>query len=187
MASFDEFSRDRKLGVLDESPLGTLWVPHDAAGNYMVRRFDREWPPSLLTTYLDMLEAAQQWIAKNAALAAMLRVELPWEIGDDYYAIAFYGYQLSATNIMRLPADEEADSHAAVQRLSAQFAAASSSASGERDVLIASILSRSLASPSRWTFMDDYTKETFVVVDPPATRAEGEMWLAHPAWHVNPA
>jgi hypothetical protein len=185
MPTFDEYARGRDLVLLSESPLGTLHITKTNDGT-MVRRFDRDWPASLLTTYLDMLEAAQLWIDKQPTLATLLRIERPFEIGDDYYVISHYPHYWSTKHIGTLPPDDDDKALAELQRLTGELSTAVKTVSGERDVLIASILSRCVLTPSAWTFHSD-EESRFVVVDPPATRAEGEMWLGHPSWHVNPA
>jgi hypothetical protein len=184
MPSFNEYAAGKNLVVLSESSLGSLYVPAENTDHVMVRRFDREWPSSLLTTYLDMLEAAQLWLDRHTALAPILRVERPFEIGDDYYVMRHYPHYWSTKHLAGLPPDEDPEVEL-YERLKAELLGAVKTVSGERDVLLASILSRAVVTPSAWTFhVDDESK--FAVVDPPATRAEGEMWLAHPAWHANP-
>src|SRR5262245_54971294 len=107
MAAFEEFARGRDLAHHSESPLGTLHAYSQDGAPCAVRRFDREWPASLLTTYLDMLEAAQQWIDKQPGLAPLLRVERPFIIGDDFYVMRRYPHYGSTTHIAKLDPDDD--------------------------------------------------------------------------------
>ena len=179
MREFTDIERDLHLIKFTDSRNGTLYCVPVAPGapRLIVRRFDQDLPPSLVTAYARLIADAAAWIASDPELAKLVRIEQPTEIGSDYIARR----HVNATSLDAfLDTDPEEDPPEPPPELSlmqARFRERTKFASSTREALLVSILARSILERSQKTFYDSEA-EQFVIADMTPTRDQLERWSA---------
>jgi hypothetical protein len=179
MREFIDIERELRLMKFTDSVNGTLYcVPvSPGAPRLIVRRFDGDLPPSLVTAYAELIAAAARWIASDPELAKVVRIEQPSEIGSDYIARR----HVNATSLDAFleddPEEDPPEPPPELSRMQARFREWSKHAGSAREALLISVLGRSILERSRKTFHDSEA-EQFVVADPTPTREELERWNA---------
>jgi hypothetical protein len=179
MREFIDIERDLQLIKFTDSRNGTLYCVPVAPGapRLIVRRFDQDLPPSLVTAYARLIADAAAWIAADPELAKLVRIEQVMEIGRDYIARR----HINATSLdALLETDPEEDPPEAPPELSLmqeRFRGQAKLASSSREALLVSILGRNILERSQKTFYDSEA-EQFVVADLTPTRDELEHWIA---------
>jgi hypothetical protein len=185
MRKFADIERELHLMKFTDSANGTLYcVPvSPGAPRLIVRHFDRDLPPSLVTPYARMIADAAAWIAADPELSRLVRTEQPTEIGSDYIARR----HLNATSLDAFletdPEEDPPEPPPELSRMQARFKERSKLANSAREALLTSILGRSILERSQKTFYDEEA-EQFVIADPTPTRDELERWNALSA-HCN--
>lgn len=179
MREFADIERELQLMKFTDSVNGTLFcVPvSPGAPRLIVRRFDRDLPPSLVTAYARLIADAAAWIAADPELAKLVRIEEPTEIGSDYIARR----HINATSLDAFletdPEEDRPEPPPELSRMQTRFRERTKLASSAREALLTSILERSILKRSQKTFYDSEA-EQFVIADPTPTRDELERWNA---------
>jgi hypothetical protein len=177
MRNFADIERELHLMKFTDSGNGTLYCVPVAPGapRLIVRRFDGDLPPSLIPAYAAMIAAAAAWIAADPALARLVRVEPIKEIGRDFIA----RHHFNATSLDALletdPEEDPPEPPPELPLMQARFRERTEAASGARETLLTSILTRSILERSLKTFYD-HDAEQFVIADLKPTLAELERW-----------
>jgi len=177
MREFADIERELHLMKFTDSRNGTLYCVPVAPGapRLIVRHFDGDLPPSLVPVYADLVAAAAAWIAAEPALARLVRVELPAEIGRGYIARRHF----NATSLDALletdPDEDPPEPSPELALMQARFRALAAAPHDRREALLASIVARSILARSRKTFYD-HGVEQFVIADLKPTRPELERW-----------
>jgi hypothetical protein len=179
MRKFADIERELHLMKFTDSANGTLYcVPvSPGAPRLIVRHFDRDLPPSLVTPYARIIADAAAWIAADPELARLVRTEQPTEIGSDYIARR----HLNATSLDAFletdPEEDPPEPPRELSRMQARFKERTKLANSAREALLTSILGRSILERSQKTFYDEEAQQ-FVIADPTPTRDELERWNA---------
>jgi hypothetical protein len=183
MRNFNAIQESVELAPFLESANGDLYIRRETNGDrFLVRRFNRTLPPSLTGAYARLLAEAQSWLERESALASLVRVEQPIEVGEDFLMRRFVGATSLASFLNEDEDDdppEAPDELAPMQTLFRQFAARAVSA---QDVLIVTILARSICEPTYKTIYS-FHEERFVVLDLKPTVDELEQfktWMEAP-------
>lgn len=145
------------------------------APRLIVRRFDRELAPAMIPVYVELLAAAQRWIAADPELAQLARVEQPSEVGHDFIARPHLNATPLDAYLAGDPEDDPPDPPDELALMQARFRARAAAAADPREELLTAILARSLLAPTHKT-MYSLAESRFVVVDLKPTRAELERW-----------
>lgn len=177
MRRFDDISRELGLKRFCDSPSGALHfiprAPDEAAT--MVRHFDGALPPSVIPAYAALAAAAQDWLARHPGVGALVRVEQPLEVGEDFVARRHHYYHVSLASYD--PSDDEArpvpDELHALRRA---FTAARGHGDA-RDALIEEVLARSLMTWTAKTFFEG-AEDRFIIVELAPTAGELARWDA---------
>jgi hypothetical protein len=180
--TFDDIQSELKLVNYVGSSAGNLYIVPVAPGapRIVVRHFDRDLSPAFVPSYTDMLQAAGAWIERDPALARLVRVEQPVEVGRDFIARRHHlGTPISAY------ADEEdpPEPPEEMTTLKTLFSKRLAETSSPRDRLIAQVLARSILEPTAKTFFSE-RENRFVIADLKPTREELERW---PTIHHTPS
>jgi len=177
MREFANIQRELQLMKFTDSTNGTLYcVPvSPGAPRLIVRRFDRDLSPSLVTAYARLIADAAAWIAADPELAKLVRIEQPTEIGSDYIARRHVNATSLDAFLETDPEEDPPEPPPELSRMQARFRERAKLASGAREALLASILTRSILDRSQKTFYDSEA-EQFVIADPTPTRDELEAW-----------
>ncbi|KAB2906967.1 MAG: hypothetical protein F9K40_05570 [Kofleriaceae bacterium] len=178
MRKFIDIQRELDLVRFLESEHGDLYVPRATDGPpIIVRQFQRTIPSRLVGTYARLLAACQAWIEHDSALAALVRIEQPVEVGEDFLSRAF----ISATSLASfLSSDADDDPPEPPEELSTmqtRFRELASTASTPHERTLTAILARSLLEPTYKTVYS-MREERFVVADLKPTVAELEELAA---------
>jgi hypothetical protein len=179
MREFADIERELHLMKLTDSRNGTLYCVPVATGapRLIVRRFDGDLPPSFVPAYAGMITAAAAWIAADPELAKLVRMELPTEIGREYIARRHFNATSLDAFLETDPEEDPPESPPELARMQALFRERTKAASDARDVLLTSVLARSILERSLKTFYDN-NAEQFVIADLKPTAAELERWQA---------
>jgi hypothetical protein len=179
MREFADIERDLHLIKFTGSRNGTLYCVPVAprAPRLIVRRFDQELPPSLVTTYARLIADAAAWIVADPELAKLVRIEQPTEIGSDYIARRHVNATSLAAFLAIDPEEDPPEAPPELSRMQARFHERTKLVSNAREALLASILARSILEPSQKTFYD-FEAEQFLIADPAPTRDDLERWTA---------
>jgi hypothetical protein len=179
MREFADIERELHLIKFTDSRNGTLYcVPvSPGAPRLIVRRFDQDLPPSLVTAYARLTADAATWIAADPELAKLVRIEQPTEIGRDYIARRHVNATSLDAFLETDPEEDPPEAPPELSRMQARFRERTELASTAREALLISILSRSILERSQKTFYDS-DAEQFVIVDPTPTRDELGRWDA---------
>lgn len=179
MRSFTDIQQELNLKHWLSSPNGTLYYvpvrqePRRPGPHPLVRRFDSDLPPSLISTYVDLHAAAQAWLEADPELADLARVEQPTEVGEDFIARSHVmGTHLEAYMAWP-PEDDPPEPEEEMAPMQARFRARLPR--DEREELLKTILARSLLEPTAKT-MYIPAEERFVVADLKPTRDELLRW-----------
>jgi hypothetical protein len=177
MREFAAIERDLHLIKFTDSRNGTLYcVPvSPGAPRLIVRRFDQDLPPSLVTAYARLIADAAAWIVADPELAKLVRIEQPTEIGSDYIARRHVNATSLGAFLETDPEEDPPEPPPELSRMQARFRERTKRASSAREALLASILGRSIVERSQKTFYDAEA-EQFVIADPTPTRDELECW-----------
>jgi len=175
MRSFADIECDLKLVLFADSALGDLYCVPVAPGapRTIVRRFNRELPAGLAPAYAEVLRAAQAWLARDPALAKMLRVAQPTEVGLDFLARP----HLLGDSLASFADDEDPpEPPPELPLMRERFRALASETAGPRDALLVQILARSVLEPTTKTIYS-FAEERFIVADLKTSRHELELWV----------
>jgi hypothetical protein len=177
MRDFADIQRELALRPFLDSANGSLHYVPDApdAPDLLVRRFDRELMPAMIPTYVDLLAAAQRWIAADPELAQLVRIEQPSEVGRDFIARPYLNATSLDAYLAGDPEDDPPEPPDELPPMQAGFRVRIEAANGPREELLTTILARSLLAPTHKT-MYIPAESRFVVVDLKPTQAELERW-----------
>jgi hypothetical protein len=177
MREFADIERELHLLKFTDSKNGTLYCVPVAPGapRLIVRRFDGDLPPALIPAYAGMLAAAATWIASDPELAALVRIEQPAEIGREYIARRHFNATSLDAFLETDPDEDPPEAPLELALMQARFRERARAATGPREALLTSVLSRSVLERSLKTFYDD-DAEQFVIADLKPTRTELERW-----------
>ena len=156
MRDFDQLASQERVARFLGSKNGTLFVISDERGLpiTMVRLFDTDLRPASIPKFVKLVRNCGAWIASVAALAELVRVEQPTEVGVDFVARPYHIYYTSTRTYTnpdsRVAAPPELDLMRAI------FADAIASAADPADKLAAHVLSRNLLNPSGKTYWHEY-------------------------------
>jgi len=192
-STFAEFAKSHPLEAPGDSGRYTRYVtpvmggvPVEGWTHYKVQHFNSEFPVEFCAGHCDILAALQEWIERVPELAALLMVEQPLLIGDDFYVTPNHMHPTTLSafdNVTNERYPPEAPAELATMRTIFRDAAARFTE--PRDRLLTAILERELFPPDDWrTWFDD---EHFRVMDVLTTYAEIDTWLDHEEWWVHPA
>jgi hypothetical protein len=176
MRKFTDIQHDLNLVKFVESPSGNLFCVPVAPGapRIIVRRFDRDLPATLIPAYISLLAAAEAWIARDADLARVVRVEQPTEIGCDFIARP----HVLGTSLSSFADDEDPpEPPDELLTMQARFRARAAAETEARDAFIAVVLARSILEPTAKT-MYSFRESKFIVADIKPTRGDLERWAA---------
>ena len=184
MRDFEEIRNALGLKKFLVSPLGTLhFVPSRPDGpRIMVRRFDAELSPDFAAPFADLVRATEAWVERHPAVAALVRVETPIEVGRDFVARAHLTY--SAHTRSYVESDDPPPVPAELETMRSAFRAASGTSADPRDALVEAVLARSLLEPTSKTVFDE-GEGKFIVVEPKPTREEVERWASLMGTHTD--
>ncbi|HUQ01165.1 MAG TPA: hypothetical protein VM261_01660 [Kofleriaceae bacterium] len=176
MRNFNAIQQSLELAPFLESANGDLYIRREADGDrFLVRRFNRALAPSLTLAYARLLAEAQTWIERDSSLASLVRIEQPIEIGEDFLMRRFVG-ATSLASFLNEDADDDPpeapDELVPMQSLFRQLGARAVSA---QDILLVTVLARSLCEPTYKTIYS-FHEERFVVLDLKPTVNELEQF-----------
>lgn len=165
MRTFNEIAEELGLKKFLASRCGTLHFVPSAKGSQrvIVRHFDRDLPASMITSYVELIRRCKLWIEGRPELARLIKIDEPFEVGQDFYARTHHTYYISLSSYTTdedapEPPPELAEMHLELQN-------AFSSHPDSKDRIVEQILRRSLLEPSTKTwFAEDIEK--FIVVEP---------------------
>jgi hypothetical protein len=179
MREFTDIERELHLIQFTSSDNGSLYCVPIAPGapRLIVRRFDRALPTSLVPVYAAMIAAAEVWIASDTALARLLRIEQPSEIGHDFIARRHFNATSLDAFLETDPDEDPPEPPPELAVMQTRFRERAATASGAREQLLTSILARSILERSLKTFYD-HSDALFVIADLKPTRDELERWRA---------
>jgi hypothetical protein len=193
--TFEEFARTHPLGKPSSSGSYTHYFTPKMGGapvegwvHYQVMHFNSRFPVEFCAGHCDILAALQEWIERVPELAALLMVERPLLIGDDFYVTPnrMHPTTLSAfDNVTNERYPPEAPAELATMRTI--FREAASRVTEPRDRLLTAILERELFPPDNCHTWFDDDDLYFSVMDVATTYAEIDTWLDHEEWWVHPA
>ncbi len=156
--------------------------------HYQAMHFNSRFPVEFCAGHCDILAALQEWIERVPALAALLMVEQPLLIGDDFYVTPNHMHPTTLSafdNVTNERYPPEAPAELATMRTI--FREAASRVTEPRDRLLTAILERELFPPDNChTWFDDDDRH-FSVMDVATTYAEIDTWLDHEEWWAYPA
>ena len=177
MRAFVDIERELGLIKLTDSVNGTLYCVPVAPGapRLIVRRFDGELDPTVVPLYVDLLAAAQSWVAADPELAAVVQVEPLGEVGRDFTARRHVQATSLAAFMETDPEEDPPEPPPELTTMQAQFRTRSDMATDPRELLLTTILARSILEPSSKTFYD-FGLEKMVIADLKPTRDELERW-----------
>jgi hypothetical protein len=177
MRDFADLQHEAGLEKFLDSPLGSLFVISDTRGwpLHMVRHFDRDLRPELISHYVELVKETAEWIAGRPELARLVRVEQPTEIGRDFVTRPYYVYYTS-TRSYESPGDPP-DSPRQLEEMRRAVRAAIAAPSNKKNELVARVLARSLLDPTSKTSFDE-REGRFIVVEPKLTADDVEEWAA---------
>lgn len=180
MREFTDIQRELGLKLFLESPWGTLYFVPIAPGSprILVRHFDSELPADLAAPFGDLMRATQSWVERHPQLERLVRVLQPMEVGRDFVAREHLVYYTSTSTYVE--SDDSPEPPPELDEMRNVFRGLIGASADPKDVIIESVLARSLLEPSAKTvFTEDEGK--FLVVEPKPTRDELERWAALPA------
>lgn len=173
MRKFTEIQAELQLIPFGQSPSGNLHCMVGAAPGprLLVRHFDREIPPALIGALESLRAAAVEFIGRDEELAQLVMIDSPVEIGSDFIARR----HRMGDSLAHFADDEDPPEPppelAIVQE---RFGRLRASATSPEDLLVATILARSLLEPTSKT-MYVYAEERFVITELKVTRSELEL------------
>lgn len=172
MRKFIDIQRDLNLVLYVESEHGDLYMPRASdVPRVVVRWFHRAIPPHLVGTYARLLLASQAWIERDAKLTALVRVEQPVEVGEDFLSRAFVSATSLAAFISADPDDDPPESPEELATMQARFRELTSNPATPSERTLMTIVARSLLEPTHKT-MYSMREERFIVADLKPTVAE---------------
>jgi hypothetical protein len=179
MRQFDDIQHELGLKFFLESDNGDLYFVPMAPGvrRLIVRRFDRDLPPTLIPAYVDISAAAQAWLETDRDLVKLVRVEQPTEVGSDFIARPHHLGNSLRSFLDTDPEDAPPEPPDELALMQARFRARAASAAEPREALLISILARSILEPTAKTLYS-YQEGRFIVVDLKPTRADLDRWTA---------
>jgi hypothetical protein len=179
MREFADIERELNLMKFTDSRNGTLYCVPAAPGapRLIVRRFDGDLTPALVPVYVDMLTAAEAWIAMDPELVALVRIEPPAEVGHEFIARRHFNATALDAFLETDPEEDPPEPPPELARMQTRFRDRANAASEPREVLLTSVLAHSILERTLKTFYD-YDAEQFVIADLKPTRDELERWEA---------
>ncbi|MBD2767336.1 hypothetical protein IC235_05465 [Hymenobacter sp. BT664] len=187
MRKFADIQGEIGLQKFLDSPLGTLYFVPAAPGapRVMVRHFDTDIPTTLVKPFADLVQAAQQWIGYHSELVRLVKVEQPIEVGRDFVARPHHTYYTSIRAYVEWEDPPEPPDE--LEQMRSSLRAVLGKSVEPRDIIIETVLARSLLEPTGKTFFDE-SEGQFIVVEPKLTREDVARWaaLSTPASLPNP-
>lgn len=175
MREFSDLTQDPGLRKFLDSPLGTLHMVLDdrSVPVRLVRRFDAELSPSLVTPFVELVAATKQWVESHPDIASLVEVEKPNEVGRDFVSRPFHIYSESLMAYEEQDNALEPPQELALMR--SRVRAAIRDSSDPETSAIEVVLARSLLQP---TFKTYYVEagSRFVVVEPKLTTDDVYRW-----------
>jgi hypothetical protein len=177
MRDFTDIERELGLIKFTDSANGTLHCVPAApdAPRLIVRRFDGELPVAAIPAYASLLEAAHSWVAADPELSAVVDVERPAEVGRDFIARRHFQATSLDAFLETDPEEDPPDPPEELAPMQSRFRERAGAATGPRDLLLTTILARSILDRTGKTFYT-YSSEKFVIADLKPTRDELERW-----------
>lgn len=173
MRDFAEVRDEFNLQKSFESPLGTVYSVRSKTGPFVrVRHFDRELGPEFVPAYVDLTRAAYDWIESSPELNALVRIELPIEVGTDFIMRKWHVYYTS-TRSYTWEEPWAPEPPPELEPMRAAFRSAVGTSRRPQDELLETVLSRSLLEPSGKTYESE---SGFVVVELKPLPEEVKQW-----------
>lgn len=172
--SFEDINRQLRLKKFLDSPLGTLYLVPASPGStrLIARRFDRELEPSLIAPYVGLIRACSEWVQRWPALRAAATIQLPTEVGVDFVARPHHTYVYSTDSYADNELGLDIPDQLALMRQALRESL--DAVRGERDEVVATVLTRSLIEPTHKTYLGD--DDRFIVVEPKMTPEDVKAW-----------
>ncbi len=171
MATFAEKEAQLGLKKFADSPRGTMFTApgqRKMEDGFMVcplvRRLDGFVTPELASTYAEMVEAADAWVAQHPDLDQFVRVMPLTEVGDDF--ITRMHFAMRGTTAFAPDEDDDEippEVPVELEEMRAAFQAAKGKLTDPKSKIIERVLERNLAEPSSLTFFDDQEAAFFIV------------------------
>ncbi len=154
------------------SSLGTLYcVP--VAPRVMFRYFDSDLPVILVKPFADFVKAAGQWMKSRPKLAHLVKIEQPIEVGYDFIARPHHTYYTSTDVYVDWEYPPEPPEQ--LEQMRTIFREEIGKSKSPKDVLIETVLTRSLLEPNSKTYFAE-SKEQFIVVESKLICDDIERW-----------
>lgn len=164
MRKFTNIQNELRLEEFANGSLGTLYcVPAPNAPSVMVRHFGSDLPVILVKPFADFVKAAGQWIESRPKLAHLVKIEQPIEVGYDFIARPHHTYYTSTDAYVDWEYPPEPPEQ--LEQMRTIFREEIGKSEGPKNVLIETVLTRSLLEPNSKTYFAE-SKEQFIVVEP---------------------
>jgi|GEM_PF-3161002 len=180
MRAFDEVRIE--LGLLHylDSTFGTLYfVPHPRVHDLIVRHFDRDVSPAMISTYVDAMQATRWWVEQHAAVNRLVSIEQPIEVGVDFVLRKYHLYYTSL-HLYYGDWDGPPEPPDELEQMQNALFASVGRAKTFRDKVIESVLTRSLLEPTGKTYFSEGDSDDdagrFVVVEPEIVTEDLVAW-----------
>jgi hypothetical protein len=175
MRKFIEIQQELGLKKFISHPLGTLYfVPFEPGSrDIMVRHFDGELTVDFVIPFANLVQATQQWIEHRPKLARLVKVEQPIEVGYDFIARPFHIYYTSTDAYVEW--EDPPDPPEELEHMRTLFRKEIGKSNNPKDILIETVLVKSLLEPSYKTYFAE-SKGQFIVVEPKLTQEDIEQW-----------
>jgi hypothetical protein len=176
MRSFSDITETIALKKFLESTSGTLYFDTVAPTPTMiVRHFDRDLPPTLVTAFAELTSAARRWLEQHPDVARWVAIEPVIESGTDFTARRHHVYYQSLRSYDEPDEDEPIEPPDELAPMRAAVRAALGHPEAERAQIVEDVIARSLLGPTGKTYLG---QDRFIVVELSPTRAELERFAA---------
>ncbi len=176
MRNFDDIRREPGLKKYSDSPLGTMYMVLDSRGvaRLIIRHFDRDLSPDLAKSFVDLLHAAQEWIARHPSVATSVIVVQPAEVGSDFVARPFHIYSSTKAYV---DWDDPPEVPPELEQVRQALRREMGTSTDSRDTIVETVLARSLLEPASGTYFNEDDGQ-FIVVELALTPDDVKLWHA---------
>lgn len=178
MRSFADITETARFKKFLESKSGTLYF--DIVGpepTMLVRHFDRDLPPELVRSFVELTAAARSWLEQHPDVARWVAIEPVIESGADFTVRRHHVYYQSLRSYDEPDEDDPIEPPDELAPMRAAVRAALGHARGERAQTVEDVVARSLLGSTGKTYLG---QERFIVVELTPTRAELERFASAP-------
>ena len=177
MRKFNEIQQELGLKEFLLTSLGTLYYIPSAPGTprVRVRYFDSDPLIVLVKPFVDIVQATQEWIEHRPKLASLVKVEQPIEVGYDFIARLHHIYCTSTETYVNW--DNPPEPPEELEQMRTIFRKEIGKSNNPKDILIETVLAKSLLEPSYKTYFAE-RKGQFIVVELELTPEYIQQWHA---------